>query len=250
MSIRKLFLSGNYIGTFEPKVDFLNLQLLELANCGLRCLPEGLGQLMPNLRSLNLNFNAVADLSPIRFIPRLKKLLVAGNRLADSTTVTELLTDFPHLTQLDLRDNPITQGFYPPVHVTVSADRGHVADPFTLPEADPERDAMFARRLDETTRLRRRLYQVVFVGCCKKLKLLDGLPVKRQHMLARDPSFQALVKEGLLPSDVAQVPIVASLAGEAPSETPAPAQKQTPARAPVSVKADDSSRWNAEDSFA
>ncbi|OHF02351.1 WD repeat domain-containing protein [Colletotrichum orchidophilum] len=237
--VRKLFLSGNYIGTFEPKVDFLNLQLLELANCGLRCLPEGLGQLMPNLRSLNLNFNAVADLSPIRFVPRLKKLLVAGNRLADSTTVTELLTDFPHLTQLDLRDNPITQGFYPPVHVTVSADRGHVADPFTLPEADSERDAMFARRLDETTRLRRRLYQVVFVGCCKKLKLLDGLPVKRQHMLARDPSFQALVKEGLLPSDIAQVPIVAP-AAEAPGEAPAS----------VSIQADESSRWHAEDSFA
>ncbi|GKT87708.1 conserved leucine-rich repeat protein (WD repeat domain-containing protein) [Colletotrichum tofieldiae] len=246
--VRKLFLSGNYIGTFEPKVDFLNLQLLELANCGLRCLPEGVGQLMPNLRSLNLNFNAIADLSPIRFIPRLKKLLVAGNRLSDSTTVTELLTDFPHLTQLDLRDNPITQGFYPPVHVTISAERGHIADPFTLPEADPERDAVFARRLDETTRLRRRLYQVVFVGCCKKLKVLDGLLVKRQHMLARDPSFQALVKEGLLPSDVAQVPTSAPAA--APAEPSAPASVPPPAPASVSAQADESSRWNAEDSFA
>ncbi|KAK1965828.1 WD repeat domain-containing protein [Colletotrichum sublineola] len=246
--VRKLFLSGNYIGTFEPKVDFLNLQLLELANCGLRCLPEGIGQLMPNLRSLNLNFNAVSDLSPIRFIPRLKKLLVAGNRLSDSTTVTELLTDFPHLTQLDLRDNPITQGFYPPVHVTISADRGHVADPFTLPEADPERDAVFARRLDETTRLRRRLYQVVFVGCCKKLKLLDGLPVKRQHMLARDPSFQALVKEGLLPSDVAQVPTPAPEARPAEPPVPTPVAPRAPAS--VSAQADESSRWNAEDSFA
>ncbi|KAJ0167216.1 Septation initiation network scaffold protein cdc11 [Colletotrichum tanaceti] len=271
--VRKLFLSGNYIGTFEPKVDFLNLQLLELANCGLRCLPEGVGQLMPNLRSLNLNFNAIADFSPIRFIPRLKKLLAAGNRLSDSTTVTELLTDFPHLTQLDLRDNPITQGFYPPVHVTISADRGHVADPFTLPEANPERDAVFARRLDETTRLRRRLYQVVFVGCCKKLKLLDGLPVKRQHMLARDPSFQALVKEGLLPSDVAQVPTATSAAATAatagpveyqateeapelagfpkPKKTPASAPVQSPVPAFVSDEADESSsRWNAEDSFA
>ncbi|KAK1596680.1 WD repeat domain-containing protein [Colletotrichum navitas] len=246
--VRKLFLSGNYIGTFEPKVDFLNLQLLELANCGLRFLPEGVGQLMPNLRSLNLNFNAVSDLSPIRFIPRLKKLLVAGNRLSDSTTVTELLTDFPHLTQLDLRDNPITQGFYPPVHVMISADRGHVADPFTLPEADPERDAVFARRLDETTRLRRRLYQVVFVGCCKKLKLLDGLPVKRQHMLARDPSFQALVKEGLLPSDVAQVPTCSP--AERPAEIPARTPVTPRAPAPVSAQADESSRWNAEDSFA
>ncbi|KAK1990149.1 WD repeat domain-containing protein [Colletotrichum falcatum] len=246
--VRKLFLSGNYIGAFEPKVDFLNLQLLELANCGLRCLPEGVGQLMPNLRSLNLNFNAVSDLSPIRFIPRLKKLLVAGNRLSDSTTVTELLTDFPHLTQLDLRDNPITQGFYPPVHVMISADRGHVADPFTLPEADPERDAVFAKRLDETTRLRRRLYQVVFVGCCKKLKLLDGLPVKRQHMLARDPSFQALVKEGLLPSDVAQVPTSAPEARPDEPRVLTPAAPRAPS--PVSAPADESSRWNAEDSFA
>ncbi|TDZ31690.1 Septation initiation network scaffold protein cdc11 [Colletotrichum spinosum] len=190
--VRKLFLSGNYIGTFEPKVDFLNLQLLELANCGLHCLPAGLGQLMPNLRSLNLNFNAIADLSPIRFIPRLKKLVAAGNRLANTTTVTELLTEFPHLTQLDLRDNPVTQGFYPPVQVMVSTDRAAFTDPFTLPEADPKRDDVFAKRLDEATRLRRRLYHIIFVGCCKKLKLFDGLPVKREVMLARDAAFQAL----------------------------------------------------------
>ncbi|OLN86694.1 Septation initiation network scaffold protein cdc11 [Colletotrichum chlorophyti] len=250
---RKLFLSGNYIGTFEPKVDFLNLQLLELANCGLRYLPEGFGQLMPNLRSLNVNFNAIADLSPIRFIPRLKKLLVAGNRLADSTTVTELLTDFPHLTQLDLRDNPITQGFYPPMHVMISADREHFPDSFTLPEADPVRDGVFSRRLDEATRLRRRLYQIVFVGCCKKLKQLDGLHVKRQLMLARDPAFEALVKEGLLPSGVAQVstPIPAAAAENAIPAAPAdPDPDPVPTPAVVVTQDNNSSRWDAEDSFA
>ncbi|KAF4930437.1 Septation initiation network scaffold protein cdc11 [Colletotrichum viniferum] len=274
--VRKLFLSGNYIGAFEPKVDFLNLQLLELANCGLHRLPEGLGLLMPNLRSLNLNFNAVADLSPIRFVPRLKKLLAAGNRLADSTSVTELLTDFPHLTQLDLRDNPITQGFYPPVQVMVPADRGNFTDPFVLPEADTQRDEVFSKRLDEATRLRRRLYQVIFVGCCKRLKLLDGLPVKRQLMLARDPAFQALVQEGLLPSDSAGVP--ASPAAKTPAKTPAKSSTKpppsrssfkAPAEAParssptirVTAPANEpsqspapksavSSRWNAEDSFA
>ncbi|KAL0940409.1 conserved leucine-rich repeat protein [Colletotrichum truncatum] len=283
--IRKLFLSGNYIGAFEPKVDFLNLQLLELANCGLHRLSEGLGQLMPNLRSLNLNFNAIADLSPIRFIPRLKKLLVAGNRLADSTTVTELLTDFPHLTQLDLRDNPITQGFYPPVQVMISADQDGSPDPFTLPEADPQRDDLFAKRLDEATRLRRRLYQVIFVGCCKKLKLLDGLPVKRQLMLARDPAFQTLVEEGLLPnaSDNASVPssAPAKSPGKTPSRSLPKSPTKTPAKSPAkssarsaakasvraspiikitapdaapatspAVQSPASSRWNAEDSFA
>lgn len=205
--IRKLFLSGNYLRTFEPQVDFLNLQLLELANCGLQSLPENLGQLMPNVRTLNLNFNAISDLAPLRFIPRLKKLLAAGNRLADSTTVTELLTDFPHLTQLDLRDNPVTLGFYAPLQVLVpTKDSEEVADPFVLPLADVERDELFATRLDETTRLRRRLHQVVFSASCKRLRVLDGLPLNRHIVFAKDEVFRKLVDEKLLPSfdEVAQ----------------------------------------------
>lgn len=198
--IRKLFLSGNYLGTFEPQVDFLNLQLLELANCGLQRLPENLGQLMPNVRTLNLNFNAISDLAPLRFIPRMKKLLVAGNRLADSTTVTELLTDFPHLTQLDLRDNPVTLGFYAPLQVLVSTkDGGEAADPFALPAADVERDELFTTRLDEMTKLRRRLHQVVFSASCKRLRLLDGLPLNRHAIFAKDDVFQTLISEKLLP---------------------------------------------------
>ena len=198
--IRKLFLSGNYLGALEPKVDFLNLQLLEVANCGLQSLPPNLGQLMPNLRTLNLNFNAISDLSSLRFIPRMKKLLVAGNRLADSTAVTELLTDFPHLTRLDLRDNPVTLGFYPPLQVLVSTKEDGAVDPFVLPEADAEKDEAFAGRLDEGTRLRRRLYHIVFAASCKRLRILDGLRVHRKQVLARDEVFMALVAEELLPA--------------------------------------------------
>ncbi|KAL6855497.1 Protein nud1 [Amphichorda felina] len=197
--IRKLFLSGNYLGVLELTVDFLNLQLLEVANCGLQSLPQKLGQLMPNLRTLNLNFNAISDLSSLRFIPRLKKLLVAGNRLADSTDVTELLTDFPHLTRLDLRDNPVTLGFYAPLQVLVSAQEDGVVDPFVLPEADAEKDEAFARRLDEGTRQRRRLHEIVFVASCKRLRVLDGLRINRDQVLARDEVFKTLVAEDLLP---------------------------------------------------
>lgn len=197
--IRKLFLSGNYLRTFEPQVDFLNLQLLELANCGLQSLPANLGQLMPNVRTLNLNFNAISDLSPLRFIPRLKKLLASGNRLADSTTVTELLTDFPHLAQLDLRGNPVTLGFYAPLQTLVSTKDGVEFDAFVLPTADVERDALFAKRLDEATRLRRRLHQIVFAASCKRLRVLDGLPMNRHDAFARDGVLKTLVGEGLLP---------------------------------------------------
>ncbi|PNH45041.1 hypothetical protein VD0004_g2727 [Verticillium dahliae] len=244
--VRKLFLSGNYIGQFEPQVDFLNLQLLELANCGLQSLPENLGQLMPNLRSLNLNFNAIADISPLRFIPRLKKLLMAGNRLANSTQVTEVVTEFPHLSKLDLRDNPMTQGFYAPLQGMVPVDRTGYVDPFMLPEADAERDALFAGRLDQATRLRRRLYQVVFVGCCARLKELDGLPVKRREALARDAAYEMLVKEGLLPGQQQSEETGALEPRRKGGEQQAKPHEQ----AEAAKCSDDSSRWNAEDSFA
>ena len=239
--IRKLFLSGNRLDAFEPQVDFLNLQLLELANCGLRSLPETIGQLMPNLRTLNLNFNAVSDLGPLRFIPRLKKLLVSGNRLMDSTAVTDLLTDFPHLTQLDLRNNPVTLGFYAPFQWLVPADQSKCTDHFVLPDTDVERDEQFARRLDEATKLRRRLHQVVFMASCRRLRKLDGLPLRRPDVLTSDEEYRTLVTEGLLPelrSEDLDLPY-----GQAP-EPSGPEDQQNGSGTLRS------SRWQAEDSFA
>ncbi|PFH61407.1 hypothetical protein XA68_17459 [Ophiocordyceps unilateralis] len=196
--VRKLFLSGNYLGTFEPAVDFLNLQLLELANCGLQGLPERMGQMMPNLRTLNINLNAVADLWPLQFLPRLKKLLVAGNRLSDATTATQLLTDFPHLRQLDVRDNPMTLGLYCPAATASHGGRRQGDEGFALADADAERDGLFASRLDDATRLRRRLHQVVLVASCRRLRKLDGLEVRRDEVLARDGLLETLVREGVM----------------------------------------------------
>ncbi|KAI1381352.1 hypothetical protein F4677DRAFT_402753 [Hypoxylon crocopeplum] len=199
--VRKLFLSGNLLASLEPTVDFLNLQLLELANCGLQRLPPDLGQLMPNLRVLNLNMNAVDDVAPLRFIPRLKKLLAAGNRLADPAQVANVLAGFPHLSRLDLRDNPATQGFYAPIQALVSVDRegggsDSGSDPFVLPDADPDRDDRFASRSDLGTRMRRRLYEMVVLDRCRRLRTLDGLPVARAGK--RDKVWDALVRSGVV----------------------------------------------------
>ncbi|KAL2206013.1 hypothetical protein CC79DRAFT_1273562 [Sarocladium strictum] len=247
--VRKLFLSGNCMGTFEPQVDFLNLQLLDLANCGLRELPKMMGQLMPNLRTLNINFNAISDLSPLLFVPRVKKLLAAGNRLADPTSVTELLTDFPHLTQLDLRDNPVTQGFYALLQVLVTTDNKTRVDPFVLPDADEQRDEAHARRLDEATKLRRRLHQVVFAASCKRLRRLDGLELDRHVIMTRDEILETLISDGLLPD-------IGVCAKASPKQEMSSEQRQ---KLKVQKKEDhkknggDSIRsvpWNAEDSFA
>ncbi|KAI1404133.1 hypothetical protein F4819DRAFT_165154 [Hypoxylon fuscum] len=204
--VRKLFLSGNLLATFNPSVDFLNLQYLELANCGLQGLPAELGQLMPNLRVLNLNMNAIEDITALRYIPRLKKLLVAGNRLADAGQVADVLAGFPHLARLDVRDNPATQGFYAPIQSLVPVDddddrgdgRDRAFDPFVLPDADPARDAQFASRSDMGTRMRRRLYEMVVLDRCRRLKTLDGLPVPASADARRDKVWDALVQSGVV----------------------------------------------------
>ncbi|KAK8077747.1 Septation initiation network scaffold protein cdc11 [Apiospora saccharicola] len=205
--LRKLFLSGNLLTTFDPRVDFLNLQLLELANCGLESLSPNLGQLMPNLRTLNVNFNALGDLSALRYIPRLKKLLVAGNRLADVSGATAgLLTEFPHLSKLDLRDNAATLGFYPLHHGHSSlmstennnAEQQQQPDPFTLPEASRERDATYAARLDMGTKKRRRLHELAITQACPRLKMLDGLALQRDEVTRRDDVWTALAACGAI----------------------------------------------------
>jgi len=199
--VRKLYLSGNLLENFKPQVDFLNLQLLELSNCGLQSLPENLGQMMPNLRVVNLNFNAISDLGPLRFIPRLKRVLAAGNRLGDTAAVIDILADFPQLTTVDLRDNPITQGFYAPLQVLLRRDEVDTVDPFTLPDGDLERDATYSSRLDLETRMRRRLYEQVFVDSCRRLKVLDGLRLRRDVGKLRDAVWTALVTQGLVVSE-------------------------------------------------
>ncbi|KAK4208895.1 septation initiation network scaffold protein cdc11 [Rhypophila decipiens] len=260
--VRKLYLSGNYFGSppsssspadeeeedgceqesrFQPTVDMLNLQLLELANCGLARLPEGLGMMLPNLRVVNLNMNALVDLSPLVGIPRLKRVLVSGNRLADCARLVRVLAAFGMLSCVDVRDNPGTQGFYAPplaqaiVKATSSGSgRGggsEKEEAFTLPDQDKERDAVYCKRLDMETRMRRRVYEQMFVGCCKRLGKLDGLAIDgREVAQLRDGVWLALAERGLFVERRDQV-----------------VQEKKDGK--EGVKADGSARWGAEDSF-
>jgi Leucine-rich repeat (LRR) protein len=205
--VRKLFLSGNFLGVFEPPVDFLNLQYLELANCGLESLPVDFGQMFPNIRVLNLNFNALNDIRPLLGIVRLKKLHLAGNRILKSRTTTDILAQFPTLTQVDLRSNPLTQGFYPPVVETRLVHRNDgepndaISELFSLGPADAEKDKKYASRLDMETKMLRRVYQMLVLGRSERVKVLDGLHVDVSIAVAKDAIFDALVRAGIVQAD-------------------------------------------------
>jgi hypothetical protein len=262
--VRKLYLSGNLLGSFCPTIDLLNLQLLELANCGLSALPEDVGLMMPNLRVLNLNMNALADLQPLRCVPRLKKLFAVGNRLADPANVVNVLAGFQHLAVVDLRDNPLTQGFYAPVlqqvrvilrdnkegrSVVRSGGGGggeeeeaavveEEEEQFMLADQDPRRDDKYCARLDMDTRVKRRLYETMVGKRCARVKKLDGLPLKRGskdgESEGRDVVWLAMAEKGLVKA-VEEKKMVDAGKGNT---------------AAAAAAADRTGRWPAEDSFA
>lgn len=254
--VRKLFLSGNRLGTFAPTRDFLNLQLLDLANCGLQCLPDNLGEMLPNLRVLNLNFNGLSDISALVGIPRLKRLHVAGNRLADLKMVVKILAEFPWLVEVDIRDTALTQGFYPPMHVIVHRERDQiqsVIDSYKLPNADPERDAKFCGLLDMETRIQRRVYERKIARACKQIQRLDGLLINKRVRHVKDIVWKTMVERGLLMRpdgsffDLTKV----ALEDEGPSSFMTDAGDNTNSQTKGKRnELDESTRWGAEDSFA
>lgn len=203
--VRKLFLSGNLLDSFTPRTNFLNLQFLELANCGLQLLTPGLGRMISNTRVLNLNLNALQDLSPLVGIVRLKKLHLAGNRITRLRSTTFVLTHFPHLTVVDMRGNPLTLGFYPPlVEMRVIFGDGSedgqsdAPDPFTQGSADRVKDQKYAERLDMDTKMLRRVYEMLIILGGPRLKVLDGLTVDRSITRLEDDVWKALLASGVL----------------------------------------------------
>jgi Leucine-rich repeat (LRR) protein len=256
--VRKLFLSGNLLNEFRPRCDFLNLQYLELANCGLETLPLEFGQMLSNTRVLNLNFNALRDIRPLLGIVRLKKLHLAGNRLARLRKTTNVLAHFSTLTVIDLRSNPLTQGFYPPIIETrivirEMAESGDpVPEPFTLGKSDRDKDERYASRLDMGTRMLRRVYEMLVLSGCGRLKILDGLDVDRCVFEVKDKVWASLIRADIVKGELLDDAIVEQLLDEEekPIERPPPGKEGTTEESnSKKEKAIMEEIWPAEDSF-
>ncbi|KAJ5356912.1 hypothetical protein N7517_011521 [Penicillium concentricum] len=236
--VRKVFLSSNKLShqSVCPSTPLLRLQLLDLAACTLKSLPNDFALSFPNLKVLNLNFNSVNDVEPLVGMNCLARLMIVGNRLSRMRRVCQILSRLGKtgkgtacsLRKLDLRGNPLTIGFYPPaVTGNGNADRKklkfqeqavvrhqgahrdlsdalaelgnddqishratigdepktdreiEVNDPYTVPLADPQADVKYVRHLDQATRLRRRVLELLlYAGTSGSLHTLDGLDLR------------------------------------------------------------------------
>ena len=120
------------------------------------------------------------------------------------------------LLEVDLRNNPLTVGFYTPqgsVHKEKSVvphRRGSRASDdeaehdlrniraYLMPAVDKVADSLSRERLDEDTKLRRRVYEMLMVNGCKALERLDGLEVEREMVGKRDGIWERLIELGVL----------------------------------------------------
>ncbi|RMY79283.1 hypothetical protein D0864_09116 [Hortaea werneckii] len=230
LEARTVRLSGNNIPSLEFSCNFLNIQHLELASAGLHDLPDDFGLRLPNLLTLNLNFNSLRDLRPLLNIHKLQTLRLAGNRLSRLRKTIAVLGKLHHITSLDLRDTPLTQSFYPPLTPTSThqslvlktqppsptiTDEDVQSEIFeqaqyTLPlctatnnnstdAAGTKKDEIHQTRLDEETKLRRRVYELLIGHSCPFAREVDGLCFDRaQAGRRKDGTWERLVQLGIV----------------------------------------------------
>lgn len=219
---RSIYLSANIIADLSLPHAHHSVQTFELASCGLEYLPEDFGLKLPNLRDLNISFNAIDDIRPLLNIANLETLHVAGNRIARLRKTVAVLGRLNGLQRCDLRENPLTLGLYPPLlpnaqsrdlvstSLAEAQEEAAVAEmeevklqkkiaaSYTLPAADMGSDMDALKRIDEETRLRRKIYELLVVTGCRKLIELDGLALDRGRVLVRDWAWERLVELGIV----------------------------------------------------
>lgn len=214
---RSLSLAGNRLLNFNPSHVFLSLERLDLASCGLDSLVKDFGTFIPNVRHLNLNYNALKDIRPLLGIRKLQELHIAGNRIIRFRRTMDVICKIgQHLRILDCRNNQFSSGFYLAPHLETVSQKlifkpnerlpngdGNREDCFNttayiVPDADGTADEPYLQQLDFGTRIRRRVYELMLLQGSRSITKLDGLPVDGQRVLAKDGVWEKLVELGVI----------------------------------------------------
>lgn len=222
-NVRELYLSGNSLPNFAPDTHLLNLQRLELASTGLQSLADDFGIMCPNIRELNLNFNALSEIRPLLGVVGLEKLYLTGNRICRLRRTASVLDRIgPELTELDLRQNLLTLGYYTSQpqpqdsteqRLVIPSETRSICDPddaanemlerrmsYMLPGLEQGADETARQRLDDDTKIRRRVYELLVMLKCRNLKRLDGLSIDKRKVISKDGVWERLAELGVVTS--------------------------------------------------
>ena len=116
--LERLFLSGNALTDAHIfSAPMPSIAYLELSGCQLTALPYALTRDVPNVRTLNLDYNHVTELPALAPLRRLKRLSLVGCHFARLEEITRAVHGLDSLHVLDTRTNPCTLGLYPPMLV-------------------------------------------------------------------------------------------------------------------------------------
>ncbi|EGG09029.1 uncharacterized protein MELLADRAFT_77162 [Melampsora larici-populina 98AG31] len=188
--VKRLYLGGNPIPSAFPSQRFYNLVYLELAMCQCKTLPSDLAKVMPNVRSVNLNYNFLTDLDALVGLTRLQKLTVVGSRLKEfGRRLIKVLESLPELELLDLRTNPFCSSFYAPLLAELGTNKSPHLNQYEIiassansstpcmPKSQQwnSMDERFRKALPNEYYLKRTTYRALVIGTNLKLKVLDGL---------------------------------------------------------------------------
>ncbi|KAG4305076.1 hypothetical protein PORY_001246 [Pneumocystis oryctolagi] len=194
MNIRKIYMSLNPICSLSLSSPLLTLQYLELVNVQITSLPESFSKMGLNLRTLNLSYNHLKDISPLKGMPMLKRLFINGNQISKISNVVEILSTLKSLQNFDMRLNPCVINLYPPFF---SLDSNNSSIHFSLQmklydNTWVEKDKAFFKTLPKKLQLRRGLYRDLILSSCPLLKWLNGKNISENHVKSAIKSISSI----------------------------------------------------------
>lgn len=83
--------------------EFNHLEYLELCSTQLEELPTNFASQVPNLGALYLSYNYLKDISPLKDLKLLQKLVLIDNRIKHLNELISTIRTLPSLVYLDLR---------------------------------------------------------------------------------------------------------------------------------------------------
>ncbi|KAF9027486.1 L domain-like protein [Hymenopellis radicata] len=157
---KRLYVSGTLHPPL-PTTPFYALTYFEAAHCGLTTLPA-LGDVAPNLRTVNLNWNFLEGLGGLKGCGRVRKMSAVGNRVGSVRRLVKDIKAMSELEVVDVRGNPCVGGWY-------------------LPLVDEGSDAAWRRTLPNKVYAGRLAYRGLVMAGAAHLRVLDGVSVTRKE---------------------------------------------------------------------